>query len=154
MKQKIISLILVLIIISLLSIVVLGSKSKVNKQNVAGINAAKPADEVKPQEQTTVDILYWGTTCPHCHDTIEWMENNNVDDVLTIVRKEVYENLQNSIELSEKAKNCGLDERYVGVPLLYTSDGKCLIGTPDITSYLSEKAGLSETKSATERSQE
>ena len=130
-KQTITTGILILIILGLISAVVIGSKQKKSAEVSADINE-------------NVDILYWGTTCPHCHDTIDWIEENKIDEKITVVRKEVYENRQNSDDLSQKAKECGLDPDSIGIPLLYTTEGNCLIGTPDITKYLSDKTGGSQ----------
>lgn len=90
-------------------------------------------------DQSNSDILYWGSTCPACHQVIDWIEKNQVDQKLSIIRKEVYQNRQNSNELSQKATKCGLDSNQIGIPLLYTLDGQCLIGVPNITDYLSTK---------------
>jgi len=89
------------------------------------------------------DIFYWGETCPYCHDTIAWMEDNAVESVLPIVRKEVYNNRQNSQELVAASQQCGIPEGRIGVPLLFTTGGDCLIGQPDITSYLQDKLSTS-----------
>jgi len=91
-------------------------------------------------EEVTVDIFYWGTTCPHCHDVQEWMEDNAVEEKIGVISKEVYENQANSTDLTAKAKSCDLDTRRgVPVPFLYTIEGDCLIGTPDIIEYLEER---------------
>lgn len=127
MKQMIVTLILIAVIIGLISAVVLGSNKK--DKLIAEHNIV----------ETQIDILYWGTTCPHCHETIEWIEKNNIDEKLLIIRKEVYNNQANSTELTLNAKSCGIDEMNIGVPLMYTSEGKCLIGTPEITGYLEQK---------------
>ncbi|MDD4106722.1 MAG: hypothetical protein PHX84_02115 [Candidatus Shapirobacteria bacterium] len=138
-KQAITTGILVLVIIGLVSAVVIGSKQ--NKSTQVTANDSSIIENVPSSDNKDVDILYWGTTCPHCHETIEWIEDNKIDEKLTVLRKEVYDNQLNSLELVEKAKKCKIEPDYIGVPLLYTTDGKCLIGTPDITKYLSEKTG-------------
>lgn len=131
MKQIISTLLLVTVIIGLITIVIVGSKNKDNQ--IIQIDS-KITQKNESDGETNAEILYWGVTCPHCHDTIEWIEKNKIEDKISIVRKEVYNNQTNSLELSVKAKSCGLDEMNIGVPLMYTSQGECLIGTPDITS--------------------
>lgn len=127
MKQKIITAIFVVLIIGLLWVVVSGSKNK--KLQTAPVT-----------EQAAVsDTLYWGTTCPHCHDTIKWMEENKIDQKLTVIRKEIYDNRENSIELTQKARTCGIAQEDIKVPFMFTSDAKCLIGTPDIIAYLAQR---------------
>lgn len=103
-----------------------------DSDQVAGIN-----DDETPITAGT-DYYYWGTTCPYCHDVIDWMDENQIDDQLDIVRKEVYENQQNSAELSQRAQSCGMGER-VGVPFMYTSGGECIVGSTPIIEYLEQK---------------
>ncbi len=85
-----------------------------------------------------VDHLYWGKTCPYCHDVIDWMDENLVEDQLDIVRKEVYENQENSAELSQRSQSCGMGER-AGVPFMYTDEGECIVGSTPIIDYLQQK---------------
>jgi len=91
----------------------------------------------KPKEENNLDILYWGTTCPHCHDVIDWIKENNSDEKLKIIQKEVYNDRANAEDLTKKAKICGINENGIGVPFMFTKTQKCLVGTPNITNYLS-----------------
>ncbi len=131
MKQAIITAIVIVSIIGLLSIVVIGSRNK---------------------KETTVNspVFFYGNTCPHCKDVEVWMKENKVEEKIKIVKKEVYENQQNSLELVEAARKCGLSTNSIGVPFLYAED-KCMVGTPDIISYLSSEAGIKETTDSAER---
>jgi len=124
MRQKVLTGIVLLLIVGLLITIV--KKSKPGQTDTV-VN--------KPSSQK-INILYYGSTCPHCHETIEWMEKNQVEKKVSIVRKEVYANKQNSRELLMRAKSCGLDTSRIGVPFMYTIGGKCLIGTPNIKAYL------------------
>lgn len=137
MKKLITTFILIAVIISLIAIVVVGSKKK--NDQVTQANSATTQEKIVVDNETKAEILYWGTTCPHCHDTIEWIEKNKIEEKVVIIRKEVYNNRTNSLELSKKAQGCGLNEMNIGVPFMYTSEGECLIGTPDITEYLDQK---------------
>jgi len=134
MKSKIFTVAAFFSILSLLFFVFLNR----GKEATPPKNGQVIADQ-NVKEGENADILYWGATCPHCHDTINWIESNNVEEKLTIIRKEVYQNQKNSLELSQKAQSCGLPGNSVGVPFMYTSDGRCLIGTPDITNYLNSR---------------
>lgn len=145
MKQKLITFIFIAIIIALLAIVVTGSRNKdrlAKNDSIESIDNASFINTESPDniDESMTDILYWGTTCPYCHDTIDWIEKNKIEEKIVIIKKEVYNNQANSLELSAKAENCGLDQRSIGIPLMYTSDGQCLIGTPDITEYLETKS--------------
>lgn len=93
----------------------------------------------KKGEPVDSDIFYWGDGCPHCQDVKDWMAENNFEEKVEIVSKEVYNNQTNSRELTARAESCGLDTQRIGVPFLYTIDGDCLIGTPNIIDYLSAK---------------
>lgn len=143
MKQIISTLTLVAVIIGLITIVIVGSKNKDNQITQTDLNTTQTSEGV---DEKNAEILYWGTTCPHCHDTIEWIKKNKIEEKISIVRKEVYNNQTNSLELSAKAKSCGLDEMNIGVPFMYTSQSDCLIGTPDITSYLEQKVNQENTQ--------
>ncbi len=87
-------------------------------------------------EKVDADIFYWGTTCPYCHDVQDWMEEQGVEEKIEVISKEVYNNRANSLELSARAESCGMDTQRIGVPFLYTIDGRCLVGSPDIIEYL------------------
>ena len=114
MRQTIFTLLLVIIIIGLLAAIVYGSSSSKSE----GL------------------VFYYGNTCPHCADVEEWMKENKIEEKLTITKKEVYDNAANAQELQKAAKSCGLATDSIGVPFLYTPEGECLLGTPDIINYL------------------
>jgi len=140
MKQFILTLSILLISGILITIIINGSKQKkifsdvVNNPEIIDFSKSD-----KNQENYNVDILYWGTTCPACHDTIDWIEENNIEEKNKIIRKEVYENEDNSKELIKKAIDCGFNEYEIGVPLMFTKNKKCLVGTLEISSYLKEE---------------
>ena len=127
MKQKIIIAVFVVLILGLLWVVVSGSKNQQSQTASA------------TEREVASDTLYWGNTCSHCHDTIKWMEENQVDKKLSVIRKEVYDNRQNSAELTIKARACDIAQVDIKVPFMFTSQGKCLIGTPDITAHLAQQ---------------
>ncbi len=99
-------------------------------------------EEEKAAEKTIQEthVLFYGETCPHCHDVLEWMEENQIQDKLSIVTKEVYNDSDNSEQLRLAALSCGMSSS--GVPFLYTFQKDCLVGTPDIISFLAEQAGV------------
>lgn len=139
MKQKIITLIVVVLIAGLLSLVVIGSNNKEKKvaeQKIEDLKNAEP-------------IFYYGNTCPHCEIVEEWFVANNVEEKMAFSKKEVYDNRVNAAELTKVAVACGLDANNIGVPFLY-AEGKCLIGSPDIIEYFAQKLNIevTETKEA------
>ncbi len=135
MRQTLIYTILVILFSFLLvGFVVVGSRKKdtktvVNNQNTTSFSASEIT-------------YYYGNTCPHCKEVESWIEENKIDEKLKIIKKEVYDNPSNAAELRLAAQKCGLDTTAIGVPFLYSPDGKCFIGTPDVISFLKEKAGL------------
>lgn len=87
-------------------------------------------------------ILYYGDTCPHCKEVEEYIKTNGLDKKLSIIQKEVYQNQGNALQLTNRAKECGLPtDQGVGVPFMWF-EGKCYQGTPDIEKLLAEKAGI------------
>jgi len=110
---------------------------------------AQTRNPAKPQaSQSNEIILYYGNTCPHCKEVEDFISKNNIKDKIKLVEKEVYQDQNNAQEMGEAAKKCGLQTDSVGVPFLF-AEGKCYIGTPDVISYLSQKAGIS-SQTATE----
>jgi glutaredoxin len=140
MKQVIITSLAILIIFGLLSIVVWGSKNK-KAQPMSTQSSQKNSPTVKPTINDKSPIFFYGNTCPHCEDVEEWIEDNKIEEKIDIIKKEVYDNRENAQELSLAAQNCGLNTNSIGVPFLY-AENKCYVGTPDIVSYLSQKARL------------
>ncbi len=80
-------------------------------------------------------IYYFGAECPHCQDVKKVIREKSLHDAVLFSEKEVWHNNKNADEMQAKIKVCGLDEKEVGVPFLY-SRGKCYIGTPDVTREL------------------
>ena len=112
------TIVLVLVIIALLVTIVYGSGNK-NKSSAL--------------------VFFYGNTCPHCKDVDVWMRENNVEKILEIQKKEVYDNAANALELEKAAKQCGLATDSIGVPFLYTPEEICIMGTPDIIDYLEKQ---------------
>jgi len=156
MKQTVITGLIILVIVGLLSVIVWGSKGK---QTISSESQSdQPSVSVSPTTMnSSTPIFYYGNTCPHCKDVEEWMTENRIEEKIEIVKKEVYDNRANSLELTQAAKSCGLPTDNIGVPFLY-AEGKCSVGTPDITAYLTQLAQEQEqsieASGSAERSQE
>lgn len=149
MKQSVITITIIAISAGLLGAVVWGSQQAdspadspqnqveididtQNKDQEASINNGQDSTEAD------IDYYYWGTTCPYCHDVMDWMDENQVQDKLNVVRKEVSGNQQNAAELSQRAQSCGMGEE-VPIPFMYTSGGECLFSATPIIEYLEQK---------------
>jgi len=138
MKQNVIIGIVVFVIVGLLFVIVWGSN---NRQSVTSESQGEQTlANITPAITTSnTPIFFYGNTCPHCKDVEEWMDDNNIEEKITIIKKEVYDNPAHSLELTEVAKSCGLRTNSIGVPFLYTLEKERLIGTPDIIDYLTNQ---------------
>jgi glutaredoxin-related protein len=153
MGKTLITGLVIITIVGLLSLVVQGSIDNKAEQtpSTSQENSSIPSDLI----DNKTPIFFYGNTCPHCEDIEEWMKENKIEEKVKLVKKEVYDNGANSFELAQAAESCGLPTDSIGVPFLYTPEGKCLIGTPDIVGYLSNKAGISvDTETTTEPERE
>lgn len=139
MKEKITTLIVVVLIAALMSLVVIGSNNKEQQVNDQKLEALKTGEPV----------FYYGETCPHCKDVEKWFEENKIEEKIKFSKKEVWNNRQNAAELGKVAASCNLDVNNIGVPFLYAEE-KCLIGTPDIIKYFSDKLGIVSAPEATD----
>jgi len=128
MKQKVFTLLLVVLIAGLMSLVVIGSQNK-EKQTAADKMA---------QLLEAGPIYYYGLTCPYCKVVAEWLEVNKVAEKINFTKKEVWNNQVNAVELNRVAVSCGLNTSSIGVPFLF-AEGQCLIGAPDIIAFFDTK---------------
>lgn len=144
MRQAILTSTIILIIASLLAAVVLGSRSKKTKTQASPQALETNSPPVTQSPISRAPIFFYGNTCPHCAEVEVWMKENKIEEKIEIIKKEVYDNQDNFSELLKTAKKCGLSTNTIGVPFLYTPEGRCLIGTPEVTAYLSDKAGISD----------
>jgi len=95
----------------------------------------------KPKYSNDEILFFYGETCPHCKNVEIFIEENNIDAKLKIIRKEVYYNEMNRKELLDFAKKCNLNQAEIGVPLIYY-EGKCYIGDKDGINLLKTLAGV------------
>lgn len=145
-RKSLITGLLIAIIVGMLAVIVLGSKTKTTMKNQV------PQITTKSAEATDqLPIFFYGNTCPHCAEVETWMKENKIEEKISLIKKEVYENQQNAQELAAAAQRCGLSTNSIGVPFLF-AEGKCLIGTPDVIDYLSQKVGVIEASESAERS--
>ena len=141
MSKKALTIFIVITIGILLGIIAMESR-RAKAENAAFLEALASKNP----------IYYYGITCPNCKDVEKFMTDNKIEEKITIIKKEVFNNTANSIELSKVAQKCNLDPTKVGVPFIYFQ-GKCFEGRPDVEKFLSEKAGLLVLPSATSPTQ-
>jgi len=93
---------------------------------------------INQQPEQSQIIFFYGIGCPHCAKVEEFIKENQIEKIISFVKKEIYFNRQNEKELEEKAKICGLPTDSIGVPFLWDGE-KCLIGDEDIIEFFSQK---------------
>lgn len=110
---------------------------------ITAIFAANSAGFFKPQPEVTPEmgkiILFYGHDCPHCKDLELWMTNNGVNDRISMDKLEVQYNEDNQNLLRGAAKFCNISETSIGVPLLWTGKGDCLLGLEPIQEFFNQK---------------
>lgn len=96
--------------------------------------------QVPTEAKEQIYVLFYGETCPHCHDVLDWLESSQVEEELTIIKKEVYSDTKNNEQMKLAVKSCNLTSS--GVPFLFTADKQCVVGSTPIIDYLSSEVGL------------
>ena len=107
-----------------------------------------PNPEVNGVSVEEADIvLFWGDGCPHCEVVEDFINNDNVDSKLKIVRKEVWKDRGNQQLMTEYAKKCPeIDTTQgMGVPFAYFNTiQKCQIGDTPIIDQIKQLLTQSE----------
>lgn len=79
---------------------------------------------------------FWGDGCPHCAKVAEFMDGWEQPESVEINKLETWYDSGNAKIMQARASSCGLPNNQVGVPLLYTYDGQCIVGDTPIIDYL------------------
>lgn len=117
---------------------VLGVEEEIEEDGVVDNEKADSASAPTKDQQY---VLFYGETCPYCHDVLDWMTEVNLEAKLDVVTKEVYNNPQFSEQMNLAAKTCG--QSRSGVPFLYdAAEKECVVGSTPIIEYLSLAAGM------------
>lgn len=153
-RQLLLTAVAIFVTAGILSAIAFGSKNKKETTQPSNNNQIIDKTPLPISQASDTPIFFYGNTCPHCADVEAWMEENKIEEKISITKKEVYDNRQNAQELTKAAQSCNIPTNNIGVPFLYTPEGECLIGTPDIINYLRIKAGLSAENQATESGKE
>jgi glutaredoxin len=104
--------------------------------------ASRPKKAEAPVVPTDEIIYYYGKDCPHCHDVDQFLKDNQIDQKVKFIRKEVQYNPGNAQELFSRDNECAISGSDAGAfPLVY-SQGKCFLGTPDVINFFKNKAGI------------
>ena len=81
---------------------------------------------INQQPEQSQIILFYGIGCPHCAKVEEFIKENQIEKIISFVKKEIYFNRQNAKELEEKAKICKIPENEVGVPFFWDGENALL----------------------------
>lgn len=78
---------------------------------------------------------FWGDGCPHCANVEEFFDAWEKKDQININKLEVWSSAANANLMRQRAKYCSLDTSKLGVPFLFTPEGKCLTGDTEIIDF-------------------
>lgn len=87
-------------------------------------------------------ILYYGDGCSHCKIVEDFIKENDIDKKVVFVRKEIFNNEQNRLDIQQKAKICNIDTNTIGVPFLWDGS-RCIIGDKDVILFFKNKLDAS-----------
>lgn len=122
------------ILMVVLAIVVLGGASFLIFKN--------KKEEVQKTIDSSEMIFFYGQGCPHCVNVEKFLEENkSVEEKVKFEKLEVWKSKENARLMTERARNCGLSEKELGVPLFWDGS-RCLIGDTDIIDFLKNKSGI------------
>lgn len=101
---------------------------------VGGVLAFSNPKAPTPSPAPDTYEYFWGDGCPHCENVAKFMETWDKIDNIKLAKMEVWKNTNNTNIMTERAVKCGISKDELGVPFLYTPDGKCLVGDESIIS--------------------
>ncbi len=78
---------------------------------------------------------FWGDGCPHCANVDAFLKTWDKASKVTINKFEVWKNAANAQKMAQRAETCNISQSDLGVPFLFTPDGKCIIGDTPIIDY-------------------
>ncbi|KKU09909.1 MAG: hypothetical protein UX13_C0026G0025 [Candidatus Woesebacteria bacterium GW2011_GWB1_45_5] len=91
-----------------------------------------------PGQNTSLPSNYeyfWGDGCPHCANVQAFFDTWDKKDQVNINKLEVWNSPTNARLMQERAKYCNISPSGMGVPFLFTPEGKCLSGDASIVDF-------------------
>lgn len=87
------------------------------------------------------DLVYvfWGQGCGHCAKVEQYIQENRLDDIFSIERKEIYFDKENREDFLDACDKNGIPMERAGVPMAIIN-GKCVRGKTLIIEALEAKA--------------
>jgi glutaredoxin len=95
---------------------------------------SKPETKIPDEPLPTTLQYFWSETCPHCKNVANFIDNWDKKDKLVLDKREISDT-KNALLLTKRAEYCKLPTNSVGVPFLFTPDGKCITGDQPIIDY-------------------
>ena len=86
---------------------------------------------------------YWRVGCPHCENVDKFLSSWPDKDKITINKFEAGSDRNNAKNLQQRAISCNIALAEIGVPLLFTSEGKCFTGDTPIIDFFTNLASQS-----------
>ena len=102
---------------------------------IGGVFLFSKENKSEPPPLPSTYEFYWGEGCPHCQKVEEFLSSWGGRDKVQIDRKEIWNNRQNASLMRTRATSCGLSVANLGVPFLFTPEGKCLGGDEPIIEF-------------------
>ncbi len=108
------------------------------------INFAKEGRQKNLPEQSlvapSIHEYYWSETCPHCANVAAFLETWEKDlpaqaGKLQMEKFEVSKSAENAKKFIARGTFCKIPRSELGVPLLVTPEGQCLIGDAPVIDY-------------------
>jgi hypothetical protein len=97
------------------------------------------------QYQNNDLVLFWSDSCPHCQNIENWLKENNSNNKLKIISRQIDNNQSTYEELINLVKeNCPnlMENGNIGVPTAFDPVNKqCIQGDTTIIDFLSSKLG-------------
>ena len=113
-------------ILATLLLIVAGVLLLGNKQN---------SSSTPPPPPTSYEY-FWAEGCPHCENVADFMESWEKNDQVKIDKFEVWNNTKNASLFETRYRSCNItNPAEMGVPLLFTPEGKCFSGDQPIIDY-------------------
>jgi hypothetical protein len=109
------------------------------------IFSGKGASKELPVKAET--IFFYGDGCPHCSIVDDFISANQVEEKVKFEKGEIYHNKNNAEIFVQKARQCGIEVKNMGVPMLWEK-GECYVGQEEVVQFFKDKmvAGGQETE--------
>jgi len=95
----------------------------------------------KSHAPTTINsdtVLFYGIGCLHCKNVDDFIEQNKITEKIQFDQLEIFANRENAKIMEERATECKLDTKNLGVPMLWNK-GKCYVGDQEIIQFFKDK---------------